>query len=388
MSDSGNAFAIRAPSIFDGERFFENHCVIVRQQAVTQLLPVDDCPPELELVALETGTLAPGLIDLQVNGGGDLLFNNVPTESTVHAMLAAHRGHGTTAMLPTFISDTREQQQRAVAAVRAARAAGNRGVLGIHLEGPFFEPARRGAHNAGMIRPPQEEDIDWLCSLKNLPVVLTLAPEQLAPGQIRRLSDSGIRVCAGHSDTSYQRVLQAMSEGLQGVTHLFNAMSPLTARAPGMVGAALVEAGLWAGIIADGHHVHPASIRLAWHSKPAGQLVLVSDAMATVGGSRDAFTLYGEEIRESRGRLVNSDGRLAGSAIGLVDAVKFCATEVGLPLDECLRMASLYPAGIMGLDRQLGRIAPGYRADLVHFDASFAVHNTWLAGEREQHRGQ
>ena len=388
MNDSGNAFAISAPSVFDGDRFLKNHCVIVRQGAVTQLLPAGECPRDLPLLLLETGVLAPGLVDLQVNGGGDLLFNNAPSEATVHAMLAAHRGSGTTALLPTFLSDTREQQLRAVAAVRAARANGNPGILGIHLEGPFFERARRGAHDADMIRPPQEDDIDWLCSLQDLPTVVTVAPEHMAPGQIRRLSDSHIRVCAGHSNATCEQVLQAVSEGLQGITHLFNAMSPLTARSPGVVGAALAEDRLWAGIIADGHHVHPASIRLAWRGKPAGQLVLVSDAMATVGGSQGVFSLYGEEIRESRGTLVNSDGRLAGSAIGLMEAVKFCVAEVGLPLDECLRMASRYPAAIMGLDQRLGRIAPGYRANLVHFDESFAVHNTWLAGEHMQHRRQ
>lgn len=388
MSDNGNAFAIRAPSVFDGERFLPDHCVIVRQGAVAQLLPGNDCPRDLQRVELATGTLAPGLIDLQVNGGGDLLFNNAPSANTVHAMLAAHRGSGTTAILPTFLSDTRARQQLAVAAVRAARAAGNPGILGIHLEGPFFEPARRGAHSAGMIRPPQDEDMDWLCSLRDLPTVLTVAPEHMAPGQIRRLSDSQVRVCAGHSNATCEQVLQAVSEGLQGITHLYNAMSPLSARSPGVVGAALTEDRLWAGIIADGHHVHPAAIRLACRSKPAGRLVLVSDAMATVGGSQGAFRLYGEDIHETGGRLVNSEGKLAGSAIGLMEAVAFCATEAGLPLDECLRMASRYPAAIMGLDRQLGRIAAGYRADLVHFDAAFAVHNTWLAGERLQHRRQ
>jgi N-acetylglucosamine-6-phosphate deacetylase len=388
MNDSGKTFAISAPSIFDGEHFLQDHCVIVRQGAVAQLVHRDDCPRELQLLELATGTLAPGLVDLQVNGGGDLLFNNAPTETTVNAMLAAHRGSGTTAILPTFLSDTREQQLRAVAAVRAARAGGNPGILGIHLEGPFFEPARRGAHSAAMIRSPQEDDIAWLCSLQDLPTVVTVAPEHMAPGQIRRLSDSHVRVCAGHSNASCEQVLQAVAEGLQGITHLFNAMSPLKAREPGVVGAALTEDRLWAGIIADGHHVHPASVRLAWRGKPAGQLLLVSDAMATVGGSRGSFSLYGEDIRESGGVLVNSDGKLAGSAIGLIDAVKFCAGAVGLPLDECLRMASRYPAAAMGLEQQLGRIAAGYRADLVHFDESFAVHNTWLAGERMQHRRQ
>jgi N-acetylglucosamine-6-phosphate deacetylase len=385
MPESGTAFAICAPSIFDGAQFLRDHCVVVRQGSVESVLPQADCPDDLDMVVLATGTLAPGLIDLQVNGGGDLMFNNMPCEATLAAMLDAHRATGTTAMMPTLISDTRERQEQAVAAVRAARASGNPGILGIHLEGPYFEVTRRGAHQADMIRQARAEDIAWLCSLGDLKVIVTLAPEHARPGQIRELAASGIHVCAGHTNASYEQIMAAVAEGLEGVTHLFNAMSPLTSRAPGTVGAALVEASLWAGIIADGHHVHPANIRLARQAKPAGRLVLVTDAMATVGGSRAGFALYGEEIRESAGKLVNSAGALAGSAIGMIDAVGYSVRSVGIPLAECLRMASLYPARILGLDHCLGRIAAGYRADLVHFDEQFTVHNTWLAGERRRH---
>jgi N-acetylglucosamine-6-phosphate deacetylase len=291
-------------------------------------------------------------------------------------------------MLPTLLSDTPEVQQAAVEAVREARSNGNPGIAGIHIEGPFFELGRRGAHSAGMIRTPQAQDVDWLCSLQDLPVMLTLAPEHMLPGQIKQLTDGGIYVCAGHTNASYQQIMDAVDEGLQGVTHLYNAMSPLTSRQPGTVGAALDEDGLWAGIIADGHHVHPASIRLACAAKPEGKLVLVTDAMATVGGHRGSFDLYGEVIRAHEGRLVNSDGALAGSAIGMIDAVRYANHTVGLPLQKCLRMASLHPATILNLDDTLGRIGSGYRADLVHFDQSFRVHNTWLAGQRQSHHMQ
>ncbi len=385
MPVSGTAFAISAPSIFDGATFLRDHCIVVRQGSTECVLPMAECPGDLDKVVLTTGTLAPGLIDLQVNGGGDLMFNNAPCEATLAAMLDAHRATGTTAMMPTLISDTRARQEQAVAAVRAARASGNPGILGIHLEGPYFEVARRGAHHADMIRQARTEDIAWMCSLGDLEVIVTLAPEHALPGQIRELAASGIHVCAGHTNASYEQIMAAVAEGLEGVTHLFNAMSPVTSRAPGTVGAALAEASLWAGIIADGHHVHPANIRLARQVKPAGRLVLVTDAMASVGGSRAGFTLYGEQIRESGGKLVNSSGALAGSAIGMIDAVRYGVRSVGIPLAECLRMASLYPAAILGLDRCLGRIAPGYRADLVHFDEQFTVHNTWLAGEHRRH---
>jgi N-acetylglucosamine-6-phosphate deacetylase len=386
MPERGAAVAISAPSIFDGAHFLQNHCVVVRGETVERLMPLAQCPAGLDVVALPEGTLAPGLIDLQVNGGGDLLFNNQPAEQTLIAMLEAHRATGTTAMMPTLISDTPATREQAVSAVRAARAGGHAGILGIHLEGPYFEVARRGAHRAEMIRPPRAEDIAWLCSLTDLKVIVTLAPEHAATGQIRQLSASGIHVCAGHTNASHAQLVAAMQEGLEGVTHLFNAMSPLTGREPGTVGTALAENALWAGIIADGHHVHPANIRLAQRAKPAGRLVLVSDAMATVGGRRDSFSLYGEELSLEGDKLVNGDGVLAGSAIGMIDAVGYAARTVGIPLEECLRMASLYPAAILGLDDRLGRIASGYRADLVHFDGDFSVHNTWLAGHHLRHR--
>ena len=385
MPDTGTAFAISAPSIFDGAHFLQDHCVIVRDQVVERLAPLAQCPPSLDVVELADGTLAPGLIDLQVNGGGDLMFNNAPGETTLATMLNAHRASGTTSMMPTLISDTRDIQERAVAAVRAARAEANPGILGIHLEGPYFNVARRGAHRADMIRQVGDRDIDWLCTLTDMPVIVTLAPEHAAPGQVRRLCEAGVHVCAGHSNATHEQVLAAIDEGLEGITHLFNAMSALTPREPGLAGTALAEGSLWAGIIADGHHVHPANIRLAQRCKPPGRLVLVSDAMATVGGSRRSFSLYGEQISVSDGKLVNADGALAGSAIGLINAVAYAAGTVGIGLEECLRMASLYPAAILGLDNTLGRIAPGYRADFVHFDASYTVHNTWLAGSHQQH---
>jgi N-acetylglucosamine-6-phosphate deacetylase len=385
MLDRGTAFAISAPSIFDGAQFLSHHCVIVQHGTVVQLLPTSQCPTTLEILALPEGVLAPGLIDLQVNGGGDVMFNNSPCEETLTIMLDAHRATGTTSLMPTLISDTGAMQRQAVAAVRAAIAGGAQGILGIHLEGPYFEDAKRGVHSADLIRAATNEDIDWLCSLEDICVIVTLAPEHLAAGHIRRLCDGGLHVCAGHSNATYTQIRAAVAEGLEGVTHLFNAMSPLTSREPGVVGAALEDASLWAGIIADGHHVHPASIRLAQQTKPPGKLVLISDAMATVGGSVGQFSLYGEVIQEREGKLHNAAGALAGSAIGMIDAVRYTSMEVGIALDECLRMASLYPAIILGLDDRLGRIDNGYRADLVHFDDNFAVHNTWLAGQHRRH---
>ena len=268
---------------------------------------------------------------------------------------------------------------------RVARASGNAGVLGIHIEGPFFDLGKRGAHKASMIRPPLAEDIDWLSSLSDLNVIVTLAPEHAQPGQIRQLAEAGVHVCAGHTNASYEQIKNAVAEGLRGFTHVFNAMSPLAGREPGAVGAALDSDNTWAGIIADGHHVHPASIRIAQRMKPAGKLLLVTDAMSSVGSEVSSFEIYGERIQERGGRLVNSDGVLAGSAIGMIDAVRIATSIVGLPLEESLRMASLYPATFLTLEHELGRIAKGFRADLVHFDKDFQVHSTWLAGVQQCH---
>lgn len=381
MSPTGTEFAITAATVFDGERLLQNHCVIVRDDTITQLLPIADWPADLDRVALTAGTLAPGFIDLQVNGGGGLMFNNQPDAAALQTISAAHRRLGTTTIVPTLISDTPTTQQAAVEAVRSARKQGNASIAGIHLEGPFFAATRHGAHQPAMIRQPTAQDLDWLLTLTDLNVIVTLAPEQTAPGQIRQLSEAGIHVCAGHSEASYAQLQSAMAEGLQGFTHLFNAMSPLTAREPGMVGAALDADALWLGIIADGHHVHPGSIRIAHRAKPEGRMLLVSDAMATVGSSTQSFELYDETITRRDDKLVNAAGVLAGSAIAMIDAVRFCHTVVGLALPECLRMASLYPATVLGLDDNIGRIAAGYRADLVHFDEGFVVHNSWLAGE-------
>lgn len=386
MPSKSAAFAIAAPTIFDGEQFLHEHCVIVRGALIENILPLAECPAGLEIQQLTQGTLAPGFIDLQVNGGGDVMLHNAPCVETVETMQLAHRSLGTTSMLPTVLSDTAEIQQAAADAVAQARQRGNPGIAGIHIEGPFFNALKHGAHRQERIRSPLVQDIDWLCSLQTLPVMLTLAPEQVPAEYLERLASNNIMLCAGHTNASYEEIVAAELRGLQGVTHLFNAMSPLTSRQPGAVGAALDIDNLWAGIIADGHHVHPAAIRLAQSAKPRGKLVLVSDAMATVGGQKSSFELYGDTISERDGRLVNASGVLAGSAIGMIDAVRYCHQQAGIALEECLRMASLYPAVILNREHELGRIAAGHRADLLHFDYSFSVRSTWLAGLHMTHK--
>lgn len=339
--------ALRVTRLFDGEQWHTDCGLLLSGTLVHALLPASDLPDALPIREIADGFLAPGLVDLQVNGGGGLLFNNAPSADTVLHIAAAHRRQGTTALLPTLLSDTAAVQEAGAAAVREAQRAAQpeaAAVLGIHIEGPFFAPARRGTHRRDRLREPTRQDIDWLCSLDDLRCMITLAPEVMLPGMIRRLADAGITVSAGHSGASWEELQQARQEGLSGFTHLFNAMSPLTAREPGVTGAALESGDCWMGIIADGHHVHPASIRIAHRCAAPGKLFLVSDAMATVGSGQSWFTLYGERITVRDGRLVNAEGTLAGSAISLMDAVRYCYRTAGLPLEECLRMASLYPA--------------------------------------------
>ncbi len=377
--------ALGAARVFDGEQWFSEHAVLLQGECVQAVVPRTEVPDGTPFTDLGEGVLAPGLIDIQVNGGGGVMFNNQPDAEGVQAIVSAHRRFGTTGIMPTLISDTPASQRMAADAIAGLIEAGEAGVLGLHLEGPYFDLQRRGTHKAEMIRAMDDQDLAWLCSLTAFPVILSLAPEHAAAGHIRRLSEAGVLVCAGHTDADYETIGRAIDEGLRGFTHLYNAMSPLTAREPGTVGAALDNAATWAGIIADGHHVHPAAIRFAHRCKPPGKLLLVSDAMSTVGSAGASFELYGEHIEENEGRLVNAEGNLAGSAIALIDAVRIAHQQVGLDLGECLRMASLYPAAFLKLDGELGRLQTGYRADLLCFQPDFSVTDTWVAGVHQRH---
>jgi len=386
--------ALLGATVFTGESFVEGCAVILCENLIEGLIPQADVSSECEKIYLEGGILAPGFMDLQVNGGGGAFFTNDTSVAALQTMLDGHRPSGTTSMLPTLISDTRAVHQAGVHAVVEAINLGVKGILGVHIEGPFFALTRRGAHNERYIRTMEQADIDWLtraaeglgasnASAHLAPagkIMLTLAPEHTAPGQIKTLVDAGLIVCAGHSDALYVDVVRALEEGLSGFTHLYNAMRPTTGREPGVVGAALENKDAWCGIIIDQHHVHAASARIAYAAKPQGKMYLVSDAMSTVGAEQKHFEIYGETIFEKNGCLVNAEGRLAGSAIGMIDAVRLNTEWLGVALSESLRMAALYPAQFMQLDNCLGRLQPGYRADLVHFTADYKVTHTWVAG--------
>jgi N-acetylglucosamine-6-phosphate deacetylase len=335
-------------------------------------------------VDLSGKLLMPGFIDVQVNGGGGVLFNDDPGVESIRAIGQAHRRFGTTGFLPTLISDDLHVVARAVAAVQTAIEAGVPGVLGIHIEGPFLNVQRKGVHDAAKLRGLDETALKLLTSLRGGKTLITLAPEMTTPQIIRKLADAGVIVSAGHSNATYAEVKQALDSGLTGFTHLFNAMSQLTGREPGVVGAALDDPASWCGIILDGLHVDPVVLRIALRSKPRDRFMLVTDAMPSVGIDGDSFMLQGRRISVVDGKCLDEAGTLAGSHLNMAEAVGNAVQMLNIDLPLAARMASLHPAAFLGLDHELGRIEPGYRASLVAADEHMHVQETWIDGRSSQ----
>ncbi|WP_411852160.1 N-acetylglucosamine-6-phosphate deacetylase [Stenotrophomonas sp. LGBM10] len=376
---------LRNARILAGDDFRDDLAVVIESGRITAL--VSDAAPTLgqadEQVDLGGGWLLPGFIDAQVNGGGGVLFNNTPDVATLRTLAQAHRRFGTTGLLPTLISDDLQVMRSAIAATRQAIIEGVPGVLGIHLEGPYIAPARKGTHDASKFRVPDAAEIALAASLDNGVTLLTLAPERVPLDSIRALVERGVVVAAGHTAASYEEARAGLDAGIRGFTHLYNAMSPLTGREPGAVGAALEDRDSWVGIIADGVHVHPASLRVALAAKPRGKVMLVTDAMPPVGADDPSYVLYGEVITAVDGVVRNAAGSLAGSALDMATAVRNAVQLLGLPLAEAARMASTYPAEFLNLDDRYGHIAEGHRADLVLLDDALQVRSTWIGGQRE-----
>jgi len=377
-------FALTAPRIFDGETWLHDAALILRGGLIEAIAARDTILSGIRVISVGDGMIVPGFIDLQVNGGGGVMLNDRPDIDAIRTICAAHAKFGTTGLLPTLITDTREITAAAIAAGEAAERAKVPGFFGLHLEGPHLSVKRKGAHDPALIRPMDESDLNRLIEArKHLSVLLlTAAPENITSEQIRRLTQAGIIVSLGHSDCSYETAAQAAAAGVSVVTHLFNAMSPLGHREPGMVGAALDIGSLNAGLIADGFHVDPAAIRIALRGKAGpGHLFLVTDAMATIGTDMASFTLNGRTIYRADGRLTLADGTLAGADLDMISAVRFMHRTIGLPLEEALRMASLYPAKSIGLDDRLGSLRRGMRASFLHLDDQLDVKRTVIDGE-------
>ena len=372
--------ALTGARIFDGEEFRDGHAVVIDGSRITAVVPHSQIPSGIENRNLGGGLLAPGFIDVQVNGGGGALLNGDPSVDTVRVIAAAHRKFGTVGLLPTVITDAPGVLMKAVAAVRAARESQVPGVLGIHIEGPFLDSERKGAHAARFIRAMTEADVAEIAGLDCGAVMLTLAPNKVSPLFVKQLAERGVLVSLGHAEATYEETMAALGSGARAFTHIFNAMSQMTGRQPGMVGAALGDPQSFAGVIADGHHVHDAALRVAFAVKQASRMMLISDAMPTAAGGPAAFDLQGRAVVLENGRLQLEDGTLAGSNLTMDEAVRYCVNTLKLDLGATLRMASLNPAGFLRRDHEMGRIAPGYLASLVHLGDDLQVRATWIDG--------
>lgn len=372
-------FTIAAPQLFDGT-VMRGPALVRVSGGLIEDVSFEDAVP-LGIPALPPDTiLAPGFIDIQVNGGGGVLLNDDPTEACVRRIVEAHRRTGTTGCLPTLITDRTDVVERLAAVAPGSLQIP--GVLGFHLEGPALNKARKGIHLESEIRVPNARDLAAMKSISDCGrSIVTLAPECVPPSLIDDLLGAGLRLSAGHSDATQAQIEQAADRGVTGVTHLFNAMSQLTAREPGVVGAALDDERLFAGIICDGLHVDPLSLRVAMRCKGPDRLMLITDAMPPVGTDLRHFLLQGRRITLQGARLTGSDGTLAGAHLTMMQAVRNAVALLRVGIADVLTMASRTPATFLGLESQLGTIAPGYRADLVAFSSKFEVIETWVAGQ-------
>ena len=379
--------ALKGARIFDGEDWHDGHAVLVAGGIVTGIVDNGSIPENTRIIDLDGGFLAPGFVDLQVNGGGGVMLNDDPSVETIRRICAAHARFRTVARLATLITDTPATTAATLEAGMAAARDRVPGFLGLHLEGPHLSLSRKGAHDPDLIRPMEEQDLARLVNARGmLPVLMTtVAPETVTPEQIAALSGAGVAVSLGHSDAGFATARAAIEAGARQVTHLYNAMSQLQHREPGMVGAALDIGEVSAGLIADGFHVDRHAIAIALRAKRSpGRIFLVTDAMATIGTDMTEFTLNGRTIRRDGGRLTLADGTLAGADLDMISAVRFMHREIGLPVEEALRMASLYPARTVAQDDRLGRIGEGRPASFVHLSDALDVRGVWIKGTRVQ----
>lgn len=386
-----NAMILDGMTLFTGEHICENRALVIENGFISRVIPHSDVPSGVPVERLPPDCLlAPGFIDVQVNGAGGVLFNDNPTKQAIDTIGTSLRSFGVTGFLPTFITDSKDKMDQAcMAAVQACEYENNM-ALGIHLEGPFINSQRCGIHDPRYIRIPNRQDVIALeqlaIRLADKKVLLTLAPEIVQENSISQLIRAGVIVSIGHTAATYAETLDAIASGATGFTHLFNAMPPIMNREPGPVGAALSQRHISCGIIADGFHVHPALLRATLAAKAPGSVFLVTDAMPPVGTKEDSFILYGRHILRKDGRLISEDGVLAGADITNIQLVRNCISLLGLHLEEALRMASLYPARFLKMDHQRGYLKPGYIADMVllsnwRHPTELKVEKTWVAGK-------
>jgi N-acetylglucosamine-6-phosphate deacetylase len=369
-----NRRILSAPAIFDGETLLHHHVLVIEGDRIADLLPRAQAPAPTDLL---DGILVPAFLDLQVNGGAGHQIGPDTDLTALRLVCDTHRRLGCAGILPTLITDTPETTARVIDIAIKAKQTQIEGFLGLHLEGPHLDPRRKGAHAAHLIHPMQDSDMHRLCdAARQLPALMvTLAPEAATPAQIATLTRAGVIVSLGHSDCSFETATRAFKAGARAATHLFNAMSPLTSRAPGLTGAVLAGTAA-ASVIADGVHVHPASLRVALAARPKG-LFLVSDAMAFAGTELTEITLNNRRILRRDGRLTLEDGTLAGADLTLAGAIHTLITQADTPPAHALHMASSLPAQIIGRSADLGCLAPGRRAEIVRLTPEWKLGGIW-----------
>lgn len=368
-----------AQRLFDGQAFLNDQVLTIVDGEITT---IDQDTSQVDVIA--TGLVVPGYIDLQVNGGGGVLFNDSPSVGNLKKIMAAHARFGTTAMMPTLITDKLAVMQQAADAIAQAISEGVPGIVGIHFEGPHLSIEKKGTHCADYIRSISDDEWQILSRQDLGQIIVTLAPENISPDDVKRMVDLGIKVCLGHTNADYQTAQQSIDAGASGFTHLFNAMSPLQGREPGVVGAALLNNQTSCGLIVDGFHVDYASCKLAIQAKPQGKIFLVTDAMPPVGTDQTQFALYDRTVYVDNGKLTSTTGELAGSSLDMASAVKNTHHKLGIELGEAIRMASLYPAEYLYQNTAIirGELKQGKQADMVVLNDDLSVRETWISGEK------
>ncbi|MGF1775480.1 N-acetylglucosamine-6-phosphate deacetylase [Vibrio nomapromontoriensis] len=375
-------YALTNCKVFTGSDVLNNHAVVINGEQIEAVLPISELSASMERIDLNGANTSPGFIDLQLNGCGGVMLNDEITAETIHTMHRANLKSGCTSFLPTLITSSDEDMRQALEAARTYQEQYQNHSLGLHLEGPYLNVEKKGIHSVDFIRQSDDSMIDLICENSDLVAKVTLAPEQNAPEHIEKLRDAGIVVSIGHTNATYAEARKGFESGITFATHLFNAMTPMTGREPGVVGAIYDTPDVYAGIIADGFHVDYANIRIA-HKVKGEKLVLVTDATAPAGAEMDYFIFVGKKVYYKDGKCVDENGTLGGSALTMIEAVQNTVEHAGIALDETLRMATLYPAKAMGLDNKLGRIKKGMVANLAIFDRDFNVQGTVVNGQYE-----
>lgn len=375
-------YALTQGRIYTGHKILDSHAVVIANGLIERICPLEDLPTGIETRQVDGAIIAPGFIDLQLNGCGGVQFNDdiaAISVETLQTMQKANEKSGCTSFLPTLITSTDELMKRAVEVMRAWLARNSNQALGLHLEGPWLNPLKKGTHNPDLIRAPDQALVDFLCANADVIGKITLAPEKVDAAVIRQLRDAGIVISAGHSHGTYDEALAGIDAGVSFATHLYNAMPTTSGREPGLIGALFDSSEVWCGIIADGLHVHYANIRNAKRIK-GDKLILVTDATAPAGAAIDQFIFAGKTIYYRNGLCVDENGTLSGSALTMIEAVANSVEHVGIALDEALRMATLYPARAMGVEARLGTIEAGKVANLTVFTRDYKITRTIVNG--------